>query len=273
MNKPQRVHKNSLIWGIPGTFLVLALLQISACVHPPVYPQEMLPHDTLATDTTVQDTTVQDTIGQDTLTVPPDTFIVRSCDPDTVYFERDLLPILNSNCALSGCHDAQSAQDGVILNNYINTLATADVRPGDPDGSDLYEVLVEDDPDKQMPPGDPLAQSQIDLVFRWIAQGAQDLSCGDTTIVQCDTSQVSFSGFVSPLIQLHCQGCHSGNNPGGGVSLQDHGTIASAAASGRLYGAMAHLQGYSPMPQGTSRRPDCELAKLKAWIEAGSPNN
>jgi hypothetical protein len=103
------------------------------------------------------------------------------CHPDTVYFERDLLPVLRSSCAKSGCHDAGTAVDGVILESYAQVMATADVRPGNPDGSDLYEVLIEDDPDKRMPPSalPPLTNDQIAMVRKWILQGAQNLFCDE----------------------------------------------------------------------------------------------
>jgi hypothetical protein len=102
-----------------------------------------------------------------------------SCDPDTVYFERDLLPLLNSSCAKSGCHDATTASDGVILDSYFNVMATADVKPGNPDDSDLYEVITDDDPDDRMPPPPlpPLSSDQIAMVRKWILQGAQNLIC------------------------------------------------------------------------------------------------
>lgn len=35
------------------------------------------------------------------------------CDPDVVYFETQVLPFLVSNCAMAGCHNAASHQDGV----------------------------------------------------------------------------------------------------------------------------------------------------------------
>ncbi len=102
------------------------------------------------------------------------------CHPDTVYFERDLLPVLRSNCAMEGCHDAATALDGVILDNFANVMATADVKPGDPDDSDLYEVLIEDNINKRMPLGlPPLNTDQITLVRKWIQQGALNLNCDE----------------------------------------------------------------------------------------------
>ena len=69
--------------------------------------------------------------------------MVDICDPDSIYFENDILPILISNCAIPGCHDASSAEDDVILTDYFYVIETGDVEPFDLDGSDLYEVITE----------------------------------------------------------------------------------------------------------------------------------
>jgi hypothetical protein len=111
---------------------------------------------------------------------PEDQFAVGNpCHPDTVYFERDILPLLRSSCAKAGCHDAATAMDGVILDTYADVIATGDVRSGRPDNSDLFEVLVEDKPEKRMPPPPlpTLSNDQIEMVRTWILQGADNLSC------------------------------------------------------------------------------------------------
>jgi hypothetical protein len=38
-------------------------------------------------------------------------------------------------------------------------------------------------------------------------------------------------------------------------------------------GAITHAPGFTPMPQGGAKLPACEIAKIKAWVDAGSPNN
>ena len=81
-------------------------------------------------------------------TTPTKPTLSDTCSLDTVYFVNDVLPIFIANCAYSGCHDEASQQDGVILTDYDNIINTADVRAGDPDGSDLYEAITETDPQK-----------------------------------------------------------------------------------------------------------------------------
>ncbi len=196
------------------------------------------------------------------------------CDPDVVYFDLQILPILQSRCAFSGCHNDASAQDGVRLTSYESVMATADVRPGNPGGSDLYEVLVEDDEDDRMPrpPNPRLSQDQIALIRKWIQQGAKDLTC-DANSGQCNTQNMSFASDIRPIIQNSCQGCHSGSAPSGGINLSTHGGIAAVAANGRLFGAISHQAGFTPMPFGGNRLPQCTIDKIKSWIDAGAPNN
>ena len=77
---------------------------------------------------------------------------VCTCSPDTVYFQQQVLPIFISNCSLSGCHDAASHQDGVVLTNYQSIMNTGEIEPGDPNDSEVYEKITENDNDDRMPP-------------------------------------------------------------------------------------------------------------------------
>jgi cytochrome c5 len=155
-------------------------------------------------------------------------------------------------------------------------MATADVEPYDLDGSKLFKVLIETDPTKRMPmaPQPPVPFDQVNLIAKWILQGAQNLTCDDTIAPGgCDTTGVSFAQFIKPLLQTNCQGCHSGSAPSAGVLLTTHAGIKAAAVSGRLHGAIARLPGYKPMPFNGDQLPQCTIDKVKAWVDAGAPNN
>lgn len=192
------------------------------------------------------------------------------CSPDSVYFVNDVLPIINSNCAFSGCHGDGSAEDGVDFSSYSSIINTGDVRPYDLDGSDLYEVITENDDDDVMPPppANPLSDSQIATIAQWINQGALNNSCGD-----CDTVGVTFSGTVSPIIQNNCQGCHSGGSPSGDIFLRNYNEVVAQASTGRLYGAISHADGYENMPYNQAQLSECKLDQIRIWIEDGMPNN
>ena len=55
--------------------------------------------------------------------LPSDTTgIPSNCNQDSVYFVKDILEVITSNCSYSGCHNAASAAEGIILNNYANII-------------------------------------------------------------------------------------------------------------------------------------------------------
>ena len=208
---------------------------------------------------------------------PSDTTVVtpgHPCHEDTVYFDLQILPILRSNCALSGCHDEASRQDGVILTSYQRVMQTADVRPFNLSGSDLYKVITETRADKVMPP--PLRQrlsaEQIALIAKWINQGARNLTC-DANAGTCQTADISWAQHIRPIIQNSCLGCHSGAAPGGGLNFSTHAGVAAVASNGRLFGAVNHQAGYVAMPLGGAKMPECVIQQIKSWIDAGAPNN
>lgn len=204
--------------------------------------------------------------------VPPDT--TTDCDPAVAYFQNDVMPLFASSCALGGCHNAASAQDGVVLTTYANIMNTGEVDPGNPDNSKLFEAITESDPDKRMPPpssGITLTQDQINTINDWIAQGAQNSIC--VSSVPCDTLAVSFASDVQPILSTYCLGCHSGSAPSGGIALSNHQQVLVTVNNGKLLGSVSHSPGFSPMPQGQAKLNDCNIALIRNWINQGASYN
>lgn len=224
-------------------YVLLILVTIVACRH---YPQE------LAID-------------------PGGGGGTEPCDPNKIYFQQQVLPILISNCTLSGCHDDASHEEGVILTTYLKVMTTGDINPGSPQNSELYEVITDTDPDKRMPPPprSPLSPDQITIIRQWIQQGALNLSCASI----CDTAVFTYSGAVKPLMTTKCQGCHSGGAASGGIDLSSFNGVKSVATNGSLWGAINHLSGFTAMPQNGAKLSDCEIEQIRKWIDSGSPNN
>ncbi len=259
-SRPNHTRHSVLYQAALPALLVLMgwMIFLPACVHEPMDPIDPDPMDTTQNPV--------DTLDPDPMGDP--------CLPDVVYFEKDVLPILRSNCAKSGCHDAITQEKDIILDSYANVMKSGEVRPYDLNKSDLYEVIRENDPDKRMPPppNQPLTTDQIDIIKRWIQQGAKNLTCDETAGI-CDTTAVSFAAFVAPVLQTHCIGCHSGGAPSGGILLNSHAAVQTVALNGRLAGAITHAPGYQPMPRGSARLADCTIDKIKAWIHHGALNN
>ncbi len=194
----------------------------------------------------------------------------KPCDPDSIYFTKDISPILQSNCAFSGCHGNGSAQDGVDISNYNTIITTIDIRPFELSESELYDVITETDLDKRMPPppANALSSDQIDKIANWIQQGAQNNSCDD-----CDSNNVSFSVHILPLIRDNCQGCHGSSSPSGGISLTNYNQIQTQALSGRLYGTVSHESGFTPMPYNQAKLAQCKIDQIRLWVDEGALEN
>jgi mono/diheme cytochrome c family protein len=240
--------------GLGLIVLAMVLMQFSACKHDPFMPDEVTPIDTTNN--------------------PIDTIMGTPCDPDIIYFNLEIQPILTSNCAFSGCHDVASAEDGVILTDYQRVIQTADVRAFDLDGSELYEVITDSDPEDRMPPQpqSALTSAQINLIATWILQGAENLEC-DPDAGGCDVTDVSYSMTIVPILQNACIGCHSGAAPAGGIVLSTHAGVQTVALNGSLVGTVSYDPGYSPMPQGGTQLSDCKIDQIRAWAADGAQNN
>ena len=92
----------------------------------------------------------------------------------------------------------------------------------------------------------------------------------------CDTSAVTYSGFVKTTMESFCYVCHSqtaGPSSGGGIVLEGYNEIKAYVDNGKLLGAIRHDQGFSPMPKSGSKLSDCTISRIEAWVNAGAPNN
>jgi hypothetical protein len=99
--------------------------------------------------------------------------------PARIEFNRDIRPILADNCF--SCHgfDANRREADLRLDVVEAAIAQRDsgaaIVPGKPDASQLIQRVLHADADQRMPPpasGKSLTPRQIELLQRWIAQGA-----------------------------------------------------------------------------------------------------
>lgn len=189
-----------------------------------------------------------------------------TCADGIVSFQYEILPLMNSGCAMSGCHDEITAEDGVILTNYDDIMR--EVVPNNPNESELYEVLFETGDDIMPPPPDaPFSQAQKDLIKRWINQGAMNTTCR----LDCDsTANATFAAVVQPIVQTNCVGCHNANRADGGVRLQTHAEIVTYVNSGSFMGTIEHKAGYPVMPTSGVKLTDCDISLLNQWIANGA---
>lgn len=239
-------------WVAWGSALVMAMLLADSCKHEPLVGPGF-------------DNGQNGGGGDD-----PDEGTV--CDPNTIWFQQQVLPILTSSCTNPGeglnCHHtANDDNDEIQITNYETLMASGIVQDGD-----LMEALTDDDPDKIMPrpPFAPLTADQIALIQQWINQGAQNNSCEPSA---CDTLNVTYSGTIAPLLQSRCTSCHSGSTPSGGINLTQWSVVNQRAADGTLEGAIRRLPTFEPMPPSGPQLSDCRIRQVQLWIAQGAPNN
>jgi hypothetical protein len=90
---------------------------------------------------------------------------------------------------------------------------------------------------------------------------------------ECDLTNVTYSGTVAPILAENCNSCHGGNFPQAGVVTDNYDDLKTVVDNGRFWGAINHEDGYSPMPQNLPKLPQCELDKIKTWIDNGALND
>jgi len=197
---------------------------------------------------------------------PNPTDTTSPCDPGTVDFKNEVLPLIAGKCAMPGCHNSPNGEDGVVLDSYAKILM--EVTPGRPNNSELWESITETDPDKMMPPpGYPqLTPAEKELIRQWILQGAKETDCAGNV---CDTAVVPSFAEANTIIQEQCVGCHAYPNVSGTVMLDSYLGIKNAVENNNLLGALKGV-GSSQMPPSGAMNA-CNQRKIARWVAAGMP--
>ena len=93
---------------------------------------------------------------------------------DDISFNRDVRPILSDKCFFCHGPDAEHREADLRLDVEQDAKESA-ISPGDLELSELITRILSTDPDLQMPPpdsGKSLTAEQIDLLRKWVRQGA-----------------------------------------------------------------------------------------------------
>ena len=198
---------------------------------------------------------------------------------DKVSFYRDVFPILQTHCL--GCHQPAKASGEYVMTSFAKLLAggesgSAAVVPGDPDSSYLIELITPTDGQAEMPSGKPpLDTTSIDLIRRWIQQGAEDDSPQST---RRDYDIDHPPTYSSPPV-ITCLAC----SPDGrllAVAGYHEVLLHHADGSGliaRLIGTAERIESVAFSPDGTKLAVAGGLparrGELQVWDVAAPPEN
>jgi len=206
-------------------------------------------------------------------------------DMDTVCFGAQVLPVLQSSCGITGCHDG--SQEGFLAADYASIVRS--VKSGDPRGSKLYQVITDINGEEMMPPDMPLTQEQRTIIQVWIAQGALETTCeasngGNGNIPPGDADSICFVQDVLPLFISNCaiSSCHDGLSQGEeeeeSFALNSYSTIlpyvdAFNPSSSDVYKAVNGTGEDMMPPPPKSPLSSAQKEVLRKWIADGALNS
>jgi hypothetical protein len=87
----------------------------------------------------------------------------------------------------------------------------------------------------------------------------------------CDTTNVTYSGTIVPMLNNSCLTCHSNASTGGSILLNTYAEVVASAP--RLTGSIKQLSGYSPMPKNGGKLKSCSITQWDIWVRKGMLND
>jgi hypothetical protein len=94
--------------------------------------------------------------------------------PKKTTYDEHVAPILKDKCF--ACHNRDKKSGGLILNNYTSLMEGGStgkiVVPGDSEKSSMFLVATHRQEPYMPPKGDKLGDQQLELIRKWIAEGA-----------------------------------------------------------------------------------------------------
>ena len=199
-------------------------------------------------------------------------------------FTDDVRPILAKYCG--GCH-IDNARGGLRLGSASAAVQGgqkgAAVVPGNPNASLMLRRIAAG----EMPLGNrpkPNAQ-EVAVLAKWIADGAKE-GGPSKKLPKVDVPKptgnetVSFKEDIAPFMVNLCTGCHSGNNPRGGLDLTtvrkmmlggDTGMVILPGdlENSRMFALVSGKEA-PRMPQGQARITRKNFEDFKKWFEEGN---
>ncbi len=98
--------------------------------------------------------------------------------PDRISYYKQIRPLFQAKC--QGCHQPAKAKGKYVMTAFDQLLkggssGDAAIVPGKPDSSALIEMITPIDGEAEMPQkAEPLHETEIALIRKWIEQGAKD---------------------------------------------------------------------------------------------------
>lgn len=189
----------------------------------------------------------------------PEAAKVGDCDTANVY-DGYIEPIITTNCAISGCHDAGSGMSLVTYNDvklYVDNGLLKD------------RALVK----KDMPtaPISPLSEAQLARITCWLDNGAKEKGSGSGSSSGTCGTTISYSSDIAPIVAAKCNvsGCHnSGSSYGDFTSYTGLKAFASSGSLNTQVVTLKLMPKFPVLPLTSD-----QISKIDCWIQQGALNN
>ena len=195
--------------------------------------------------------------------------------PKKIDYQADIQPILAGKC--QSCHQGVGAPsdlrmdtpDGLLKGGASGTV----IVPGKPAESPLF-TRITDRAGLRMPPsGDPLSQSEINLIQAWIEQGAP--------MPAPVAANEAFTHDVQPILASACYSCHSGTEARAQLNLSIKAMALKGSVNGpvivpgdskdsRLIHRLKGMDGQARMPLNGKPLTEEQIGAIARWIDDGA---
>lgn len=174
-----------------------------------------------------------------------------------VSFTTDIAPLINEKCV--GCHGATRQSGNLRLDTFAGWVKGGKSGPlltvGNPKQSlILFRMGTPDEAIRMPKDEEAIDREKLVTMANWITQGAnfdgesqdvvlsrlrtkKDAEEQEASIIIAKpkgTETVSFTKDIAPFMANLCVGCHSGNNPRGGLSLETFYDMMKGGVSGHV---------------------------------------
>ncbi len=155
-------------------------------------------------------------------------------DSASKFYKERIEPVLQKNCYECHSHASGEASGKLMLDSMAAMTAGgtrgAAIVPGKPDDSWFIKAIAYTDNDLQMPPGGKLPDETIELLKKWVIDGAKGVPEG--------TSMVSASG-IKRLMPEEAT-THWAYNPPAHATITDANRLAQLASEARVDPSVVH---------------------------------
>lgn len=97
-----------------------------------------------------------------------------------------------------------------------------------------------------------------------------------SNLSNCDTTTITFTNQINPIINTYCLGCHGSATAasiGAGINLSNYNALKLYVTNGSLMNSILQNGKASPMPKSASKLDNCTITKVQIWINKGALNN